>query len=238
MKKGITMIMGLMLFSPVAAVFGQAELQEKSAWEQLIAQRNPRRPIEFGYESKWIAVKTVDTEKLLNVLNLEKMEKANWVEGTIKGNQGYVFVLPPIEGWILISGWDIPTPYSSDGLEASKKLLNQLSKNFGEAQVFGTQRAGNAALWMKSVNGVVERLYCLAYETSNIEGKPTPVEEPWTLFDSNSPEADTDEYWESALSPDPETVLEVAASWSINPMNLIKYSGVGEYGYIGILRKK
>ncbi|MFM9950227.1 MAG: hypothetical protein ACKV1O_19995, partial [Saprospiraceae bacterium] len=181
---------------------------------------------------------TIETEKLLNALNLNKLEKANWVEGMIKGNRGYVFVRPPIEGWILISGEGIPVPDSEDGINASQKLLNQLSKRFGEAQAFGNYMHGSLAFWMKSVNGTVERLYCIARQTTFIEGKPTQVEEPWTLFDSNSPEAETDEYWESTLSPGAETVLEVAESWSINPMNLEKYKGIGEFGHTGMLRKE
>lgn len=236
MKKGITLF--LMLFIGISGVFGQTESKEKSVWEQEIGKRDPGKPINFGYKCVWAAVKTTETEKLLNVLNLEKLEKANWADGLAKGNNGYVFVFPPIEGWILIYGWGLPAPDAPNGIKASNKLLNQLSKSFGEAQLFGNHPVSSAAFWMKSVNGVVERLYCIADGTSFIGGNPTPVEAPWALLDTNSKEADSAAYWDSMVYPDAEHVLEVAESWSLNPMNLEKYKGVGEFGHTGMLRKE
>ncbi|NUO01223.1 MAG: hypothetical protein HUU01_11470 [Saprospiraceae bacterium] len=240
MKKGILPCLMLLLFTGFSCLFGQTESEEKSIWEQLIEKRNPLKPIGFGFDSEWIAVKTTETEKLLQVLDLKNLEKSNWVEGTLKTNKGYVFVLPPVGGWILISSFDLPSPDSRDEKEASRSraLLNQLSKSFGEAQMFGSLRSSSSAFWMKSVNGSIERLYSIVRNHSTIEGKPTPVEASWTLFDSSSPDAETDEYWFSALSPDMETVMEVAESWSINPLKVETYKGLAEYGYTGILKKE
>ncbi len=226
------------MFGWISRIFGQNNPRPKSLWEQNLEKRDSTKPINFGHKWVWVAVKTEDTDSLLIVLKLDKVKQANWVEGTIQANGANVFVLPPIDGWILISGWGLPIPDHVKGIEYAKKLLNQLSQNFGEAQLFGNHRVSSTAFWMKSINGKTERLYCIADGNNFIEGKPTEVEKQWDLIDTNLEEAEKEEYWDKMVYPDAEHVLEIAKNWSVNPMELEDKEHIGEFGYLGRLKRK
>lgn len=226
------------MFGWISKIFGQDRSSPKSLWEQELEMKDPTKPINFGYKWVWVAVKTENTERLLEVLKLDGVKQANWVEGTLQACNGDVFVLPPIEGWILISGLGLPNPSSKDGVVASKLLIDKLSEAFNEAQLFGNHRVSGTAFWMKSVNGQTVRLYCIADGNNYIEGELTDVEKKWDLIDTNSPEAQNEEYWDKMVYPDAEHVLEVAKNWSINPMELEGKENVGAFGYIGRFRRK
>lgn len=224
------------MFGWISKILGQDNPGTKSLWEQNLEKRDGAKPINFGHKWIWAAISTKDTDGLLNYLQLQKLKKANWVEGTIQANSSNVFILPPIEGWILISGWGLPIPDHEKGIERVKDFLNNLSQTFGEAQLFGNHQVSNSAFWVKSVNGKIGRLYFIADGNNFIEGKPTEVEKQWDLVDSSSKAALNDSYWEKKDYPDVKHVLEVAENWSINPMELENRENLGEYGYLGKLK--
>jgi len=221
------------MFGWISKIFGQSDSISKSLGEQELEKRDSSKPINFGHKWIWAAVKTENTDSLLKILNLEKLRQANWVEGAIQAKGTDVFILPPIEGWILISGGGLPIPDHQKGIEKSKAFLNKLSKEFGEAQLYGNHQVSSSAFWMKSVNGQTVRLYCIADGNNFIEGEPTEVEEKWDLIDTNSEEAQKEAYWEKMIYPDAEHVLEVAKNWSISPMELEEKENVGAFGHLG-----
>jgi hypothetical protein len=226
------------MFGWISKILGLNSPVSKSLWEMELEKRETTKPINFGYKCVWAAVKTLNTDDLLAVLKLDGLKRANWVEGLLLPGKENTFILPPIEGWILISGFALPTPDHEKGIEESKGLLDKLSKKFGEAQLFGNVRASETAFWMKSVNGQTIRLYCITDGKNFIEGEPTEIEKKWDLIDTNSKEAKNEEYWDKMLYPDAEHVLEVAKNWSINPMELEEKENVGEFGYIGVFSVK
>ncbi|MBC6994084.1 hypothetical protein H9S92_13850 [Lewinella lacunae] len=238
MYKLVFRIILLSISEWMSKLFGQSSPRPKSILEQELEKRDPTKPIKFGHKCIWAAVKTEDTNSLLKALRLEKQRKANWVEGKLQARNGEIFVLPPIEGWILILGWGLPEPGYMEGRERAQRFLNGLSQKFGEAQMFGNFRGSGSAFWMKSVDGNTERLYYIGDGNSFIEGEPTSVEMKWDLIDTNSKDAEQEEYWEKMLYPDAEHVLEVAKAWSLNPMELEEKENVGEYGYLGRLKLK
>lgn len=212
--------------------------QNTKTWGHTLRERDSTQPINFGHKSIWAAVKTEDTEQLLSILNLKKMEKTDWVEGTIKAYNGYVFVLPPIRGWTLISGWGLPAPDHEQGVERTKKFLNHLSQNFEEAQLFCAIRTVDGAIWMRSINGKTERFYSIGDSNAFIEGIPTEIEKQWDLLSQEDLKNGDDEIYEKKVRPDVDHVLEVAENWSINPMKLEEEKNVGTFGYTGRLSIK
>lgn len=226
------------MFGWISKILGQSSSYPKSLWEQELEARDTAKPINFGHNWVWAAVRTENTDSLLEILKLERVRLANWVEGMRQAYNGDVFILPPIEGWILISGWGLPNPSSKDGIIESKLLLDKLSEEFREAQLFGNHRVSGSAFWMKSIKGRTIRLYCIADGTNYIEGKPTEIEKKWDLIDTNSEESKSEKYWDKMIYPDAEHVLEVAKNWSINPMELEEKENIGEFGHIGRYRKK
>lgn len=235
MHKKITLTILLLMFSWLSKLFSQSTPPPKSLWEQELEKRDPAKPVNFGYKCVWIAVKTEDTDSLLNALEVTHVQKANWVEGMLRNFSTGIFVLPPIDGWILAVGSDLPVP-QAPVLEQARIFLDRLSARFGEAQLFGNHRGTGSAFWMKSVQGKTERLYSIGDGVTIIEGQPTAIEQQWALLDTNSEDAADEAYWDRSVYPDVEHVLEVAQAWSINPMQLETHENVGAFGYLGHLK--
>lgn len=230
------------MFDWIKQLFGQKNRQyeepQTAALRPEPVKRDPTKPINFGHKCIWAAVSTENTELLLKVLDLAKIAESDWVNGMTKARDGEVFVLPPIEGWTLMTGWGLPTPDHAHGIVRSKELIDDLSENFGEAQLLGNFRGSGAAFWMRSINGETERLYSIGDGKAFIEGTPTEIEKQWDLIDPSSPEAAQEEYWDRMVYPEAEHVLEVANNWSINPMELEQREDLAETGYVGRLRRK
>ena len=67
----------------------------------------PDNPIGFGYKSRWIAVKSGNQVSVANALELINVQKCNWESGFYAGPKNSVFLSPPIDGWVLITGFGL-----------------------------------------------------------------------------------------------------------------------------------
>ena len=202
---------------------------------QYLENRNPDRPINFGYKTNWAAVKSDDHRAIADFLDFDKSKECDWVEGTIRAYNGDTFILPSINSWVLLHGIE-PYPYKIDNLNYSDTFLNRLSNHFGEAQMFGSHRVVSAAYWMLSIGGEIKRLYFVADGEGGEIGEPTKIEQQWNLIDWNSPQINTDEYHENTLYPDEEEVLIVAENWSINPMKIEEIENIESKGIHGRIK--
>lgn len=59
---------------------------------------NPDLPVEFGYKCQWFAVKTNDTQAVLDALKLKNIQISNWRTGIDGAYEGYYFISPAING--------------------------------------------------------------------------------------------------------------------------------------------
>lgn len=196
--------------------------------------------IDFGYKTAWIAVKTSDKKRIIEILDLKNTQEANWKSGIeVAYNEG-VFITPQIGEWTLVVGMQLMKNGGSlDDLNELETKLNQLSSEFGEAQSFGTHRVVEYHHWIKSVEGKTVRIYSyLGERGENIKvfGEPTTPEKGLNLFNSLSKEAASDSYWEreDLDYPDEELVLKIAEEWSVNPTKLSQRKDIKEeLGIIG-----
>jgi hypothetical protein len=184
----------------------------------------PERPTTFGYKGTWLAVKGSDAHEIATAAGVRNLQPCNWTYGIEKAYYDGVFITPPIDGWtLLVSQANFPDADSQEGLHEVKRLLNDLSSQFGEAQYFGTHRGVGYAAWLRSVNGTITRAYSIADgETFIVEGKPTPIEQSYHLIDTLSEEAKEPGYSEreDITYPCEEEVMTIAGAWSVNPSNL------------------
>jgi len=69
----------------------------------------PDLPMGFGYKNQWFAIKTEDTQAVINALGLVNVQVANWRTGIEGANEGHYFVAPPSVGgrWSFIQGYPI-----------------------------------------------------------------------------------------------------------------------------------
>lgn len=197
-------------------------------------------PIDFGYKTVWLAVKSNDKKRIIEILDLKNIQEANWKSGIeIAYNEG-VFITPQVGQWTLVVGMRfMKNGGSLKDVNELEIKLNQLSLEFGEAQSFGTHRVVEYHHWMKSVKGKTVRIYSyLGERGENIKvfGEPTKAEKGLNLFNSLSKEAASDSYWEQEdlVYADEELVMKIAEEWGINPTKLSQRNDVNdELGIIG-----
>lgn len=183
------------------------------------------RPISFGYKCMWFAIKSVHTEELVKTLNLTNTRPCNWELGIEKAYESSVFITPPINGWTIACGRGLPYGDSKEGIEFVKSILQNLSKDYGEAQFFCTHRVTEYHCWIKAVEGNIQRVYSYlgeANENIMIEGEADDFEKSLHLVDTFSDEAKEKNYFERSdiTLPDEEILMKVAENWSINPSTL------------------
>jgi hypothetical protein len=197
---------------------------------EYFVNETPSAPIPFGRKATWLAIKTDDAESV--VAQFTKPGKKQFKTNVENGIQGafaqYLFVMPPIQNWVLVVGYgfDLQDPDQFD------KFL-EMSRLYGEVQFFGSFRGVNYSAWARFVNGKVVRAYSVADgEVYFDEGDMTELEK--TLVQEEMDRAvDVDERkWIATegklfcISSE-ENVSRMAAHWSIDPQKLENYPVVG-----------
>ncbi len=196
-------------------------------------------PIDFGYKTVWIAVKTDNKQRVAEILKLKNIQPSNWKSGIETAYNNGVFITPQIGQWILAVGMKLVNYGNLENINQLEKTLNILSSEFGEAQSFGTHRVVEYHHWMKSVNGETKRIYSYIGESGEnikVYGDLTEPENGLNLFNSLSKEAESDEYWEreDLDYADEELVMKIAENWSVNPTKLTERKDIkNELGLTG-----
>jgi hypothetical protein len=174
--------------------------------------QTPDQPQPFGYKVSWFAVKAADPVSVLDVLEFGERTPANWSSGlaAVYGGSGsderWVFVSPPVNGWVLAvsSSWPYPTVETHNDI--GKKfdvMFSRLTKRFDDVQFFGSHRVADFAAWARAQNGAPTRI--LAWNGSEGQvfmnlGDQTPEEAQLNLVDLSglSPDEATDEIFRVA----------------------------------------
>jgi hypothetical protein len=183
------------------------------------------QPVSFGYKCMWFAIKSVHMEELIKILNLTDIRPCNWNIGIEKAYENSVFITPPVNGWTIACGLGLPHGDSKKEIEYLKSILQKLSRDYGEAQFFCTNRIVEYHCWMKAVEGNIKRVYTYLGEANEnilIEGEATDFEKTLHLVDTFSEDAKEKNYFEreDIALPDEEIVMKIAENWSINPSTL------------------
>ncbi|MDA9774305.1 hypothetical protein N9B82_05050 [Saprospiraceae bacterium] len=222
-------------------LFVKKLLDQKTIGQEVDRKVQPSKLSNFGSKSVWIAVKSNSTETVLSNLSLLSLKKTNWLDGMNQvlsfSNSKSVFITEPFNGWVLAIGWGLPIPQGSR-IDDIKSLLNSLSSSFDEAQYFLSYRTTDSTCMIKSKLGKIERAYVISDNCSLNTGTPTAIEQKHKFIDLNSPDANSDQYFDHYTYPTNEEVSKVAETWSINPMKIERYdpAHLGT-GYVAILKQ-
>jgi hypothetical protein len=179
-------------------------------------------PVPFGYKSAWVALRCSESHAVANALKLEQVAACSWTNGIknaydLKG----VFVAPAIAGWTLCVGSHPDAEQS-----AFVPYMEALSAQFGEAFYFSTHRFVGYHAWARAANGIVSRAFAYLGERGEFlidTGNRTPEE-----IELETGVADLD------LSPDEETVLELAGKWVLDPREIDLHTQAAGPGLFGI----
>lgn len=185
----------------------------------------PDLPRDFGRKCQWLALKTEDTQAVVDALNLRRTAAANWAMGIEGAYSNKVFVSPVLGQWVLAIGATLPDADDARHPDKMTPMLIELSKVFEEAQYFGTHRVVEYHAWAKARQGEIVRAYAYMGESGTTlwnTGQKTPeeIELGLCFVDETSPEAKDDSYWEreDLRFPNEEDVLAIARMWSVDPL--------------------
>jgi hypothetical protein len=126
--------------------------------------QTPDKPQGFGFKVLWFALKAFGPAAVVEALELREATPANWESGleAVYGGDAWVFVSPPISGWVLAvcCSWPYPTTQSHD--DAGPKfdaLFFHLMKRFDDVQFYGSHRVVDFVVWARALNGKPVRIF-------------------------------------------------------------------------------
>jgi len=183
-------------------------------------------PCAFGCKMAWIAVRTRDTAKLIEALQLKDAHSVNWSLGigTIYSDRiglKRVFVTPPIDGWSFVVGLSLPHPMGDAFEDHCSPLLSQLSRAFGTVHYFASLPELEYFAWVVLREGQMVRGFACGSEGVMWNRGPVTVDEYTVnnaMFDIRLVGDDSDAGYVQVLRE--EHVLELARRWSLDPTRL------------------
>lgn len=236
----VTIIIIVMTLSTVAtAAFVLAPRLNEG---RIIYDERPDGPRAFGYRMGWLAIRTRDTERVVERLGLADAVQANWDNGlgiVYSDSEGSnrVFVSPPVNGWTFVIGLALPQPLGKIFADKTVPLLLDLGSQFIEVQYYLAYPALDCFAWARVIDGKLLRAYAINDE-GLVWNKGKPTKEEKTLgirlyemrgIKKRKSEADG----ELVLYPTERHVMQLAAKWSLDPTRLETMPASQALGILG-----
>ncbi|HVZ18180.1 MAG TPA: hypothetical protein VG897_13740, partial [Terriglobales bacterium] len=165
----------------------------------------------------WLAIKSRNLRAVQSALCLHHAKFCSCLEGLTSDK---LFILPPIGGWVLVTGSGLPEP--SDDIDACFRFIMKLSRKLGQVQYFHASRILHHHAWVQAENGKVARAYAWAGRTVWNQGKRTLAEKELGLrcFSYTDPVERTIFEAMDTISSNVDKVPLLAARWSLDPARL------------------
>lgn len=202
--------------------------------------RAPDRPIPFGYATAWLAVRTADTIRLIEALDLTETVRASWKGGIATAydemrSDSHVFVSPPVAGWSFVIGLTLPQPAGPAYQDRAGQLLAALAREFADVQYYFTYPPLDLYGWARWKDGRLVRAFAMGSEGVLWNaGRPTPEEKAAGLkLPSPGRDGHRSVWHESYTYPSEEQVIRLAAEWSLDPSTIDRRDAVAALGYAG-----
>ena len=171
----------------------------------------------FDAPSRWLAVRSQSPHAIQAALRVQHPRVCSWSDALATPFEPRLFISPPVNGWIVIMGCDLPDP--GDDIDVCYKFLTGLSQKLGEVQFFSRNRAVSHHGWARLNSGKVLRAYVWAGETLWDQGSPTDAERELKMrclgYTESSEVLGFAE--RELLTLNTERVVRLAAAWSIDP---------------------
>jgi hypothetical protein len=171
----------------------------------------------FDAPTRWLAVRTQNPLLVQHVLGLQNARMCTWNDFLGNSSEPRLFISPPVRGWVLVMGCDLPDP--SEDIDQCFLFLSRLSQQLGEVQFFSRNRAVSHHGWAKLSGGKVVRAYMWAGETLWDQGAVTEAERELKLrcltYTESSEALGFGE--REVLMLNTEKVVRLASDWSLDP---------------------
>ena len=171
----------------------------------------------FEAPNRWLAVRSQSSQAVQTALGLQHARACTWSDALGAPFEPRLFIAPPVDGWVLVMGCDLPDP--ADDIDDCFKFLVGLSEKLGEVQFFSRHRAVSHHGWARLEGGQVLRAYAWAGETLWNQGEMTDAERELKLrclaYSQSSNVLGLAE--REILALNTERVVRLAARWSLDP---------------------
>jgi hypothetical protein len=109
-------------------------------------ETEPDGPNPFGFKTTWVAVRAKNPFLVAKALRLESRHPANWSSGLQAAYRGWVFVTPPIDGWVLATSKGLPSIYPHNSADpGAGSFAAGLAMQFEDVQYFQTRPTGSSS---------------------------------------------------------------------------------------------
>ena len=171
----------------------------------------------FSAPTRWLAIQSGNPQLVQGALGLANPRPCSWEEGLTAAHEHKLFISPPLGGWILVMGSNLPEP--GDDVDKCFRFLLDLSRKLGHVQFFSINRAVNHHAWAQVEHGVVRRAYAWGGRTLWNQGRLTRAEIELALkcYDYGDGEDRVDFGRVDPTAVNTERVPLLASRWSLDP---------------------
>src|SRR5688572_18717137 len=128
----------------------------------------------FSGSFRWIAIHTSRLQAVQTALRLTKATPCTWEEGLSATHDQKLFISPPLGGWVVVLGAQLPE--ASEDVDKCFRFLLELSRKLGHVQYFSVNRALSHHTWVQAEQGTILRAYSWAGKTLWNQGLKTSAE--------------------------------------------------------------
>ncbi|MGH7967995.1 MAG: hypothetical protein ACREIC_04635, partial [Limisphaerales bacterium] len=166
----------------------------------------------------WIAVRSRNLMSVQAALGLQHAKPCSWIEA-LAGDEK-LFVAPPVKGWILVMGSNLPEP--GDDVDVCFRFVLELSRKLGQVQFFSASRVLHHHAWVKADGGKIVRAYAWAGRTVWNQGARTAAERELDLkcFDYTEAAERISFNQPEPVALNVDKVPLLAARWSLDPARI------------------
>jgi hypothetical protein len=196
---------------------------------RVVYPTTPDKPVAFGYQMAWLAIRTRDTTAVAEALGLHAGQPCNWNSGigTVYDRelgQNHVFVSPPVNGWTFVVGLPLPQPMGRAFADKAMPLLIDLGGRFVEVQLYIAFPPVDLFAWARLIDGRLVRAFAIGDDGIIwSKGKTTKEERALglKLFELRGVrDRRGDAGGPLILHPTEDHVMQVARKWSLDPTKL------------------
>ncbi len=211
--------------------------------ERIVFDHAPDRPLPFGYKMSWLALRTRETRRVIELLGVAEARPCNWQSGigtVYDGDLGenHIFITPPVGDWTFVIGLPLPHPVGKGFVDKSTPFLLDLGRDLPEVQYFFTYPLIDFFAWARIKDAKLVRAFAIGDEgiVWN-KGRATREEKALglKLFELRGVRGRKgDAGGEMILYPTEDHVMRIAAGWSLDPTLLGDEPGRPATGYVGL----
>jgi hypothetical protein len=237
----VYIVIALMILLTIAAA--AFYVAPRVAEGRVIYENEPDQPLAFGRSMAWLAVRSRDPERVVEVLGLANVQAANWNTGLGAVHdedlgESHIFVSPPVNGWVFVAGLGLPMPMGRRFVDKSTPLLLDLGRHFSEVQYFFGYPMIDYFAWSRMIEGRLVRAFAIG-DNGIVSNKGQPTKEERSLglklFELRGVRDRLgDAGGELVLHPTQAHVLRLARKWSLDPTTLSATDAAPALGWIGV----